>query len=276
MTIRFLEIDLFKGIAVICMVIFHIFYLWNQMNDYENPLFNTRDGILYFMAKVAQVIFLVSVGLNLAISYQKNITCNTEDNKLKNHDERKLLFFKKQIKRVFKISIGALIMTLTSYWAFPDKYVRFGILHFIAVAILLLSATANSISFNVIIIIQICILYTIRRCVSPCFSDNYSSITNFILGINNDKYSSIDHFTILKWLPFPAFGIILGNILYKNCKRRFSHKVQNDEINPHLKKLVTIGKYSFEIYAVHFFIIYAVLYNLKQLLERSKNINTLM
>ena len=63
---RYEEVDILKGIAVICMIIFHLFYFPNQYGfkeiEYDNlPLKTT--------AKIAQVIFITCVGINLVFSY---------------------------------------------------------------------------------------------------------------------------------------------------------------------------------------------------------------
>ena len=55
---RYEEIDILKGIAVICMVVFHFFYFPNKYGfkeiEYDTPLLKT-------IAKIAQFIFIGSL-----------------------------------------------------------------------------------------------------------------------------------------------------------------------------------------------------------------------
>ena len=64
---RFLEIDFVKGLAVINMVIFHIFYIGFFMNKIN---IDTSTGILKYMAKFAHTIFIIFMGINSVITYQ--------------------------------------------------------------------------------------------------------------------------------------------------------------------------------------------------------------
>ena len=57
---RYDIIDVLKGIAVICMVIFHIFYFPNQYG-FKEIRYDTN--VLKIIAKIAQIIFIISVCL---------------------------------------------------------------------------------------------------------------------------------------------------------------------------------------------------------------------
>ena len=114
---RYDEIDILKGIAVICMIIFHFFYFPNQYGFKEIEYDTTS---LKLIAKIAQVIFITCVGINLVFAKKKN----------KNYGNH--------LERVMKIAFYALLMSLFTYYVFGERYVKFGILHFIAFASLIL------------------------------------------------------------------------------------------------------------------------------------------
>ena len=63
--VRYVEIDILKGIAVICMVLFHIFYYANNFGYKE---FNYNSISFNSLAKIAQIIFIICVGINLALA----------------------------------------------------------------------------------------------------------------------------------------------------------------------------------------------------------------
>ena len=87
---RYDTIDFAKGIAVIFMVLFHIFYFPNQYGFKE---FNYDTPFLNSTARIAQVIFITCVGINLYFSYNSNV----KDEK----DKKK--FYEKLLKRVLKL-----------------------------------------------------------------------------------------------------------------------------------------------------------------------------
>ena len=65
---RFFEIDFIKGFATIFMIIFHFFYLMYFMDIVK---FEIKQGILHMMAKISHTIFILMVGVNSTISYNK-------------------------------------------------------------------------------------------------------------------------------------------------------------------------------------------------------------
>ena len=66
---RYEGVDIIKGIAVICMVVYHFFYFPNKYGfkeiEYDTPLLKT-------IARIAQFIFIGSVGINLSLSKDKS------------------------------------------------------------------------------------------------------------------------------------------------------------------------------------------------------------
>ena len=45
------------------------------------------------------------------------------------------MFYKRQLFRAFKLMVAGLAITMATKKAFPDKYVRFGIFHFMGAAV---------------------------------------------------------------------------------------------------------------------------------------------
>ena len=114
---RYEEIDILKGVAVICMIIFHFFYFPNQYG-FKEIEYNTI--VLKTIAKIAQIIFITCVGINLVFAKKKT-------NDASYH-----------LKRIGKIACYAILMSLFTYYVFQERYVKFGILHFVAFSSLLL------------------------------------------------------------------------------------------------------------------------------------------
>ena len=224
---RFYEIDTLKGIAVILMVIFHFFYLVSKM---EIKDINTRCGPLYASAKTAHCLFIFLVGVNLAISYKKFKEKNREDFE---NDKNKYYskYIKKVLKRVALLVVAAASVSILSYFAFKNLYVKFGIFHFIAAAVLLTTPIVGSKYLSLTLSAIIGLLYTIFNSGKM---RNFTSIAChktpifcFITGIFNTKFSSLDHFSLVPYLGLVAFGIFIGNTLYTDKERLFLKKEDN-------------------------------------------------
>ena len=264
-TKRFYEIDFLKGIATIFMVIFHFFYLMYHMNIAN---YNVRNGILYSLAKVAHVIFIFIVGVNLAISYKKFKRKNKELYK-ENKSEYNSLYAGRQLKRVFYLLIAGGVMSLLSYLSFGDLFVKFGIFHFIAISILFSIPVVKSKFLPLAISIISGLLYSIthsnRIKLYSSVACKNAPLFCFISGIYNVKFSSLDHFSIIPFYGLVTFGIFVGNMLYNSSNRKFLNNKKSREFDENFendnlaKNMSLLGKYSFEIYFVHFVVFYLML-----------------
>lgn len=255
---RFIEIDVAKGTAVILMVIFHYFYLCNFMHV---RYYNVNSGILKVIAKLAHLTFIFVVGINLAVINEKNKKAYGEDC-YKNYQ------MGNQFRRgVFLIGSG-MIISILSYLAFGNMYVKFGILHFIGVSVILSQFIVNSKPLVIMVGLLIMSLYFIFELFSnQLFSKCYDfPMTCFISGAKNIKYSSLDHFSIVPYFALICAGILVGYVLYKNGnKRNFvdekgERSMDNLKKNPLINGMSIIGKNSLLIYFIHFIVFYIGLY----------------
>lgn len=238
---RIILIDQLKGIAVVLMVIYHIFILTENMNVAK---INTNNIILDIIGKLSHTTFIITSGINLYLSFKKN-----EDK-----------FYKSQHKRIFKLMIGSLIMSFISYISFGDKlYVKFGILHFLLCATLLSYPVLESKKLSILFL---CINFIIILLISNKrhIFNNFCKSKPFLcfnLGIYNQynyNYESLDHFPIFPKYSHFLIGIILGQFI--NEKLAIQNKLYLPDFIQYL------GRNSFEIYIVHWFVIYFVLYSL--------------
>ena len=236
---RIVEFDLLKGIAVTSMVTFHFFYLSNMMSLSN---YNISSGKLYFLAKMAQIIFITSVGLNLSAKKTKN-----------KNDKKK--FYTNQVKRLFKLFLVAMLISFTTKQIFGDiLYVKFGILHFISLGSLLsLAIIKYKYLIYLVFFLNYLLIYIIPKISHLC---NNEPFVCFILGIKNLKYSALDHFPLLNFYPYILLGIILGNNYYKKLESKLDWLPKYITNNIITKKIANIGKHSFEIYISHFIIFY--------------------
>ena len=251
---RYPEIDIVKGIAVIFMVIFHFFYLAYFMDVKKYPI---DKGILRFLAKAAHTTFIFMVVVNLALGYQRYIV-NKKDN-----DAR----FGKSIKRSFFLYLAGIIVSIFSYLAFKDMFVKFGIFHFIATAIVISQLVVHSQLLSLVGAGIVSLIHLIKNNFSMLLYDKCQNIPFicFITGLYNIKYSALDHFPIIPWLAVIFMGIFFGHTLYSRAKRNFNGELIDKLSNNNVGKTIGfLGKHSLSIYFIHFPLFYFILYRYKK------------
>lgn len=219
---RYNIIDNIKGIAFILMILHHILYIYD-VTFYTNY---SNNDIIQISGFTARHLFLLIVGMSLIYSYKNN----------------KSNFYKKRINNSFKILLHALLITLITYYYYPNKFIRFGILHSIAIMTLLLSSIIKYDKYYEIILLIFIILNYIEI---PSINNHI----DLILGQVMPNYNMIDWFPILKCLPVVLSGMIFAN---KIDLTNFNH------INNNI--LSFIGKNCLELYTLHLYIL-IILYN---------------
>ena len=229
---RYEEIDVLKGIAVICMVVFHFFYFPNQYG-FKEIKYDTVT--LKTIAKIAQIIFITCVGINLTFAKNK-----TKDPSF-------------HLKRIAKIAFFALLMSLFTYVVFKERFVKFGILHFVAFSSLLLFTFVDDLQAMKIITAILVTLY-ILNILHPQLFFQIPQPYAFVAGFYNDRYSAVDHFPILPWILLICLGSFIGHYLLNNDVKTPKFLTNNTISNT----LQSIGKRSLEIYAVHWGILYLI------------------
>ena len=229
---RYDEIDILKGVAVVCMIIFHLFYFPNQYGfkeiEYDTVTLKT-------IAKIAQIIFITCVGINLVFAKKKNSEPQYH------------------LGRIGKIAFYAILMSVFTYYVFKERYVKFGILHFVAFSSLLLFMFVDNVETMKIITGLLVTLFILNK-IHPELFRSIPAPLAFISGFYNDRYSSVDHFPILPWIFLICLGIFIRHYLSNNEINTPDYLVNN----PVSDVLKDIGKKSLEIYAVHWAILYVI------------------
>ena len=230
MSQRLVEIDALRGIAIIFMIIFHIALADNL---FGNKNHNLDNGFLDFTGHFSRTLFLFLVGTSLVLAYKK-----------KKREKKSFKMF--QINRGVQILSYGLIVTFLTKLVLPQQFVAFGILHFIGIAIILLSFIMEN-KILIYILLIICLtMYGNVTSTSP-------NLFNYILGTNSGFHGwTIDYFPLLKNLPKIILGILFGHY-YSNNPISIPEKVKTHKIT---KILETLGKQSLNIYMLHLPIVY--------------------
>ncbi len=107
-------LDVTRGIAIICMVIYHLCFDLDNFNYLQLDM----DTNLFWRGFRAVIIslFLTTMGMSLALTHAKGICWHC----LK--------------KRTLFLGAAAILVSIASYFQFPESWIYFGILHFILFA----------------------------------------------------------------------------------------------------------------------------------------------
>ena len=217
--VRHHTIDNLRGFAFILMFIFHLYSIWDAINGTNYR----QASILHYMGIIARTLFILLAGYSIYMSYKKH------------KDD----FKTERTKRSITILVHAIIMTLASYILTPDKYIRFGILHFIFLTTLTSPLFAPYKTLTLIIFILSIII-------------DYPQVNEIIDTITGARVhnSMMDWFPLNKNLPI----ILLGLVIAQQINRPLKINILEREI-----PIVTeLGKNSLNLYTGHYVIIMIV------------------
>lgn len=219
---RFWEIDFLRGIAILMMIVFHFAYDLNYLNIYNFDIDSSNWTV--FRVLIVSIFFLL-VGISLTLSKSK---------------DRNLTHF---VKRGIKIFFWGMIITFFTYLFIKEGYVRFGVLHFIGISIILAYPFLKFKYLNLIFALPVIIFgFYISK-----FSFNFGWL--LWLGFKPVGFYTVDYFPILPFFGAILLGIFLGKILYKNGKRSF--KIKDFSSNTIIKSIDFMGAKSLLIYLIH-------------------------
>lgn len=208
---RVWEVDLLRGVGLFLMIYFHIIYDMKEIFQY-NVVY--ENGINYYIGKASGVLFIFASGISCFLSSNN-------------------------IKRSFRILTFALLISLVTHLYNPNLGVKFGILHFLGVSILLSPAFKKIHPFLLLaagtgIIILKDYIYKIA------ITNDYLSP----IGITSPGFISSDYYPLVPWLGVFLFGLAVGRTLYLFKRSIFTFTVRRNI-------LTTAGRNTLWIYLLH-------------------------
>ncbi|MFC1999119.1 heparan-alpha-glucosaminide N-acetyltransferase, partial [Chloroflexota bacterium] len=185
---------------------------------------NVHAGFWWWFARVTAGTFIFLVGISLTISHSRS---------------KKLSKF---FLRGLKIFFWGLVITLVTYLFVDEEYVRFGILHFIGLSVILGYFFMRFRFINLILGVA-CLVGGIYL-KGLVFSFPWL----LWLGLKPENFQTIDYFPLLPWFGVFLLGMFFGKLLYPEGARRFRLRELN---NPATKSLGFLGRHSLLIYLIH-------------------------
>lgn len=229
---RLAVVDAMRGVALALMVIYHFFFDLAHFGlagfDFYADAFwlNFRTLILS--------LFLVLVGVSLVLSVRKNLRIG------------------RFMKRLLRIAGAALLVSLATWWMFGERFVFFGVLHFIALASLL------------------GLLFVHKPVVALVFGAALLVIGNGWqfpwfdqpgwrwIGLMTHKPATEDYVPLLPWFGIVLAGIFIGDVLSRGGYLEKLNGLLPAGSAP-VRVLTFSGRHSLLIYLLHQPLLFAVI-----------------
>jgi uncharacterized membrane protein len=220
---RFNLIDNIRGIAFILMFIQHIFYFYDVNNAYSTSI--SSHPLISFLGILAHHLFLFLTGYSLVMTFNnktKNIKSQLYD----------------RLKRSLHILCHAFIISCTTFYFYPDYFVRFGVLHFISVATFILSPIIPYKSLYPILLFITIYLKT-NKYIIP----SINPIIDTIIG-TRINYNMMDCFPLIQYMPIVVLGM-MSSYIDKDILLKLD-VLNEDGI------ITKIGRNTLNLYTLHF------------------------
>jgi len=233
-TKRLIGIDIFRGWAILLMVIFHFSYDIYYFHIIEFQI-QTNTFFIWFRFLIVSM-FLLTVGMSLKLAHYKQINWSS----LK--------------ERAFYLGIASFLVSISSYVIFPHTWIYFGILHFILLA-----------SFMVLPLLNYPYI-SLGIAVTSFIAFHLGSITMhwlfnlLVIPLHLPPTISVDVVRFVPWITFVLIGMSIVTLGWHQIFFNTYFFNKKSKINSFFSLL---GKNSLLIYLVHQPLLFGLFFLLK-------------
>lgn len=158
--------------------------------------------------------------------------------------------FKEQLSRGVKIFWCALLVTVGTYLVFPHSYVRFGVLHLIAVSVPLVALLKGRERWA---LLAAAFFYGVSFLLPETGGPSSLGIP---FGLPPAGFSSLDYFPIFPWMSVPFVGLWIASKVYAERKET------GLAVFAKVPGITWLGRHSLAVYLLHQPILYFSLWGL--------------
>jgi len=217
---RFDRLDALRAVAIVWMAVFHFFF---DLNHFGFTRQDFRADPFWTLQRTAIVsLFLFCVGIGQAVAIDQG--------------QRWPRFW----RRWAQIAGCALLVSLGSYWMFPRSFISFGVLHAIALLLIVLRLTAGAGRW--LWPLGAAALALPQSIQHPWFDTRW---TNWI-GLVTHKPVTEDYVPLLPWLGVAWWGLAAGQWLLAQRRGWLSGALPRA-----LHPLALLGRWSLSFYMLH-------------------------
>ena len=226
------EIDLLRALAIVLMVLFHLVYDLKEfagIQEFAGINLNYQDPFWFWLGKTSALLFISISGL--ASGYSRF-----------------------PVRRGFKVLLYGMGITIVTYLMMSDMYVRFGILHFLGVSMILypfLSSLSSPMLWG---------LAGFSTLLGFWFKGQVLETSLFIpFGLMSKNFGSIDYYPLFPYIAVTMLGILAYRKFYaQRSEPLFALQLKS-------KPILWLSRNSLIIYLVHQPIMLLIIFGIKYL-----------
>jgi len=229
-TVRYLRLDALRGFAVVWMALFHFAFDLNQFRWITQDFY--RDPFWLHQRSLIVSLFLLCAGLGQALALQQGQALALQQGQP----------WPRFWRRWAQVAGCALLVSLGSALMFPRSFISFGVLHGMAVMLLLLRWLGPKLPLWGCAVLGLAALLLPQFVQHPFFDSRWSNW----LGLVTRKPVTEDFVPILPWLGVMLWGFGLGRWLLLHRPA-----VLAGALPAVLAPLATLGRWSLSFYMLH-------------------------
>jgi uncharacterized membrane protein len=232
---RLWEVDVARTVAIGLMVAYHAGYDVDMLAPGVD--IQALHGGWRLLQTACGSLFLIVVGVSLAIS----------NGRRRARGLRGWPLYRGHLRRAGQVAAAALLVSVATRIAAGDDYVRFGILHCIAVAMLVGPLLVGLREWNLVLAAAVLALGVVLQDAAR------SGVPGLlVLGVT-PTHGALDWYPVLPWLAPAIAGVWLGTVLYPGGRRgRWGERLPTP---PAARALGAPGRHALPIYLVHQFLL---------------------
>lgn len=212
--VRITEIDCFRGIAIILMIIFHIVF---DLAYFYNWPIEYLHGFWYYQGKSSAILFMLVSGISTTFS-------------------------RRPIRRGLTVLGAGMLISVVTYLYNPSMYIQFGILHLLGIGILIAPWVTRLPAW-------VLILTGTALVIASSWTDRLTTSTAWLLplGITPSGFASLDYYPLQPWLGIVLYGMAAGKLLYAAKQPLWPATTASLPF----RALSCLGRHSLLIYLIH-------------------------
>ncbi|GMR21366.1 MAG: hypothetical protein BMS9Abin36_1966 [Gammaproteobacteria bacterium] len=217
---RLVVIDALRGVAIVLMVVYHFFFDLSHFGLADFDFY--QDSFWLHLRTFILSMFLLLVGVSLVLASGRKL------------DTRRYM------RRLALLIASAVLISISTWWMFGDRFIFFGVLHFIAFASVLGLLFLRAGWVNLVLGIAV-ILFANRYQFSW-----FDTLGWRWIGLMTHKPLTEDYVPLLPWFGVVLLGLYSGPYLARLA--RWRHGAGKSGF---VRLLAFGGRHSLIIYLLH-------------------------
>jgi uncharacterized membrane protein len=226
---RLHALDFTRGIACLSMPIFHTVYNLYVVGLIDSPW--TRHTFWQVYQVLGLGTFVLVSGMAFTISTRNKVN------------------WLRLYKRALKLGAIALAISIVTYIAMPERFVRFGVLHFFATTIILAPLLRP---LRLWLVAPGLLIIAIGFVVTK--AGLYPEPWLYITGLMSERPRSMDYIPLVPWFGVFLLGMGLANLLPTTFKKTAA--------KPWMKPIIWLGQHSLSFYIIHQIVVFGLLWTI--------------